>query len=106
MNFDGLDSQDPEYDSVDDCAEFLIDDDQVTFDHRVLQCLNYRLQRPIRALRTELESWGLTLAARPHKRHFRDLSSNDHDRWYGKGSSRSYGGSGWEQIAGFSGQEG
>jgi len=28
------------------------------------------------------------------------------DRWFGKGSSKSHGGSGWEQINGFAGQQG
>lgn len=49
---------------------------------------------------------GLDYAGREVPREVRGFHSNSHDRWYGKGSSATHGGSGWEQISGFSGQTG
>lgn len=49
---------------------------------------------------------GLDYAGREVPKEVRGFHANSHDRWYGKGSSATHGGSGWEQISGFSGQTG
>ena len=95
----------PEYESVEAFVEFLMDDEVDTFTAADLQALSAGVQRSIKRLRVELEGWGLSLAPRPSERHVRGFTSNPHDRWFGPGSCRSYGGSGHEQISGFGGQE-
>lgn len=56
------------------------------------------ITRAIRALGFEV--------VREVAKHIRTISSNSHDRWTGPGSCATHGGSGWEQISGFAGQEG
>jgi len=53
-----------------------------------------------------VKGYGLTIGERPVHREIRGFRSNSHDRWFGKGSSPTHGGSGWEQISGFAGQKG
>lgn len=55
----------PEYKSVEDFIQFKIDDEDDSFGFTDLQALNYRLQKPTRELRNELESYGLKLRERP-----------------------------------------
>jgi hypothetical protein len=97
---------DPEHASVEVFVEFLMDDERETFDHRDLQQLNEATQRRLGDLRRELEGYGLTLAHRAVSRRVRGVTTNSNDRWYGPGSERMHGGSGWEQIARFAGEEG
>jgi hypothetical protein len=106
VNFDGLDPNFPEFDSFEEFVEFLHDEETGVFDYRQLQCLNYRTGVPIHSLRIDLEAEGFKLAPRPVPRRIRGFSSNSHDRWFGPGSSPTHGGSGWENITGFAGQEG
>ena len=53
-----------------------------------------------------VKGYGLKIGERPIVREVRGFKSNPHDRWYGKGSSPTHGGSGWEQITGFAGPKG
>lgn len=106
IDFGGLDPNDNEFNSVEDFAEYLVDDDRTSFNWRHLNCLSDRLGRSNRALRRELESWGFTLTERGKPRSHRGFNANDNDRWYGPGSSPSHGGSGWSEITGMAGQEG
>ncbi len=93
----------PEFESVEAFVEFCIDDEQETFSSEDLQSLNFRLHKPVREIRRELESYGLQLARREPSRRVRGFTANPHDRW---SAFPSHGGSGWEQISGFSGQNG
>jgi hypothetical protein len=95
MDFDGLDANDDEFGSVEDFAEWLVDDDREEFDHRELQCLNYRLNVSVPSLRKRLESWGFSLAKRGQQRRIRGFNANNHDRWFGPGSDATHGGSGF-----------
>jgi hypothetical protein len=98
---------DPEYRSVEAFVEYLVEDEGDTeFDHFHLGLLAHSLERSRRDLCAELEEWGLKLKRRHSEPSFRTFSSNPHDRWYGPGSSPTHGGSGYEQISGFAGQEG
>jgi hypothetical protein len=95
----------PEYTSVLAFVEFLIDDEVETFSALDLQTLSAATQTSIKRLRAELEGWGLRLDPREPERRVRGYTANPHDRWYGPGACRTHGGSGWEQINGFGGQE-
>jgi hypothetical protein len=53
-----------------------------------------------------LKGYGLTMAERKPEKTVRGFHSNSHDRWSGPGSSSCHGGSGWQQISGFAGDEG
>ena len=96
----------PEHASVETFAEYLFDDERETFDHSDLALLGESTNERRQVIRRELESYGFTLSKRDPVRRVRGVTSNSHDRWYGPGSSRSHGGSGWEQINRFGGQEG
>ena len=100
VDYGGLDPEDGEFASVEDFAEYLIDDDRLKFDWRQLNCLSARTGVSNRALRQELEDWGFTLEERAPVRQARGFRANSHDRWYGPGSSKSHGGSGAAQIIG------
>ncbi len=53
-----------------------------------------------------LKDRGLSMDERTPPRRVRGFHSNSNDRWYGPGSCPTSGGSGWEQISGFAGQQG
>jgi hypothetical protein len=93
----------PEYASIEEFVEYLLDEDREQYDHEDLQLLAYSLRTSLRKVRAELDSWGLTLKARPHEQEVRGFSSWDENRWQGNPCG---GGSGWEQIAGIAGRKG
>lgn len=99
---------DPEYASVEAFVAYLIEDEGVfEFDHLQLGVLADALDRSRRDLCKELEEdWGLKLKKRFAPPSFRGFRTSSNDRWYGPGSSPTHGGSGWEQVSGFAGQEG
>ena len=104
--FGGLDPQDEEFDSIESFVESLTDNDRTEFTHLELKCLNYRLQRVTKLIKRELEDWRLKLTHRPKERHFRGFQTSSNDRFYGPGSSKTHGGSGWANITGMAGREG
>jgi hypothetical protein len=106
IDFGGLDPSDGEFESVEDFVEYLMDDDRTEFDWRHLNCLSSRTGKSNRALKHELERWGFTLAERRAPKRCRGFNTNSHDRWYGPGSSKTHGGSGWEEITGMAGRKG
>ncbi len=93
----------PEFESIEAFVEFLVDDEVEVFTAADLQALSAATQTSIKRLRVELEGWGLSLAHRPSERRVRGFTANPHDRW---SAFPSHGGSGWEQISGFSGPGG
>jgi hypothetical protein len=106
IDYGGLDPSDGEFASVEDFVEYLCDDDRTEFDWRHLNCLSARTGRSNRALRQELQGWGFALAERKAPKRVRGFNANPHDRWYGPGSCKTHGGSGWSEITGMAGQEG
>jgi hypothetical protein len=84
----------PEYRSVRDFVEHLLDDGREEYSHEDLEALNYRLRLPVREIRAELGDWGLRLAVRPPVRRTRGFRTSSHDRWFGPGSCPTHGGSG------------
>lgn len=97
---------DPELQTVEDFVEYLMAEDLETFSGEELQLLNRNLRRPVHAIRTELEDYGLKIAQRLKPRRIRGVRTSSNDRWFGPGSSPCHGGSGYEQINGFAGQIG
>ena len=104
LDEDILESED--YQSVEAFAEAAIDDNDLEFDWRHLAALAWNTRIARSDIRKELQSYGLTFIRKPSGRRVRTIGDNPHDRWYGPGSSPTHGGSGWEQVIGFAGQEG
>jgi len=96
----------PEYESLEAFVEYCLEEEVDRYSHVDLQELAYSLRRSHSKIRKELEEYGLRLRYREKEKEVRGWRSNDNDRWYGKGADRTFGGSGHEQINGFSGQEG
>lgn len=97
---------DPEYESVEVFVEFCMDDERETFTHVDLGNIAYATKTSRCVVRKELEGYGLTLEKRDAVRRTRGFNTSSHDRWYGKGSSPTHGGSGADQIQGWSGRKG
>jgi len=97
---------DPEHESIEGFVEYLLDEDRSEFTHEDLQQLAHALKRSTQGIRKELESWGLKLTLRQHEQHVRGINTSSNDRFWGPGSSKMHGGSGWEQVLGFAGQKG
>lgn len=97
---------DPEHESIESFVEYMADDEREVFTHADVNAIAKATQTSHHKVREELESYGLRLARREKERSIRGFNSNPHDRWYGPGAERTHGGSGWEQINGFGGQEG
>lgn len=93
----------PEYTSIEEFVEYMIDDEREEYDHEELGMLAYSLKLSVSKVRAVLADWGLRLTPRPKERNVRGINSWDHNRWAGNPCG---GGSGWEQIIGFSGQKG
>jgi hypothetical protein len=93
--------------SIESFGEFLLEEGRTTFTFEeaceLAQALGFSLPTP--AIRG-LKEYGFAMVERPSERRIRTISSSSHDRWFGPGSSRSHGGSGWEQVAGFAGRVG
>ncbi len=86
--------------------EYLFAEELTFFTHEDVVKLAKRTQTSDPKIIQEMESYGLTMVARREPKRVRGFQSNSHDRFYGPGSSKMHGGSGWEQISGFAGQEG
>jgi len=97
VRFEGLDPNDPEFESVEVFAEDLLDDDKVEFDHRELQCLNARTGLQVGVIRRTLEGYGFKLKVRGREKPFAGFSRNPHDRWI---VCPSFGGGGGSSIMG------
>ena len=93
----------PEFQNIE---AFVDDNESGEFTHFDLNVLNFRLRRPIRNIKAELESYGLRLQLRQNEVRTRGFTSNSNDRWSGPGSCPSHGGGGNDQIQGFAGEKG
>lgn len=60
----------------------------------------------VSAVIARLKEEGMTYTGREVPKKTRGFKSNSHDRWSGPGSCATHGGSGWEQVNGFAGEEG
>ncbi len=98
--------EEPEFESVEAFVDHCIDDDRESFTTKDLTTLSFQTQTSSKKVKLQLESWGLRLEFRPPERRVRGYRTNSNDRYYGPGSCRTHGGTGWEQINGFGGQSG
>jgi hypothetical protein len=97
----------PELESVEAFVEFLLDGGRDSFTYVEAEGLATDLGQTTAAYVIRgLKGYGLTMVTREPERRVRGINSPQHDRWYGKGSCKTHGGSGWEQVTGFAGQEG
>jgi hypothetical protein len=92
----------PEFASIEAFVQFCMDDDKETFSHEDLTALNFRLRTPVASIRQALESFGLALETRLALKRTRGFTTSSNDRWFGPGSSRTHGGSGFTSQAGTS----
>lgn len=90
----------PEYKSIEDFVQYMIDDERDTYTAEDLQALSYRLKRSTQKIVKELNGWGLKLEGREPEARPRGFQSPDHDRWYGPGSMPTHGGSGFDPSFG------
>ena len=97
---ESVDMEDPEYTSLEDFVQFLLDDERDTYTHEDLAALNFRTRMPINSIRKELEGYGFKLAVRAPVKQVRGFTSSSHDRWYGKGSLPTHGGAGIDAFTG------
>lgn len=95
----------PEYESVDAFAEFCIDDERDFFTTADMMALNQATSVRLQDVRKALEGYGLRFVPRERQKAVRGFTSNPHDRWYGPGADRTFGGSGQDQINGFAGDK-
>lgn len=93
----------PEYASLEEFVEYMMDDEREEYDHEELGMLAFSMKLSVPKVRTILDDWGLRLAHRSKEKNVRGYSAWDNNRWAGNPCG---GGSGWEQILGFSGQKG
>lgn len=98
---------DPEFESVEMFVQWLLDNDRDEFSFEEAEQLAKALGHSTATLAIRaLKDYGLRMMPRQAPKRVRGFTTSSHDRWYGPGASPMHGGSGWEQISGFSGQEG
>lgn len=95
----------PEFESVVAFVSFLLDEDRTAFLPGEAQRVAASEHRSLTKVMAELKSYGLTVALNRHA-NVRGFTTSSHDRFYGPGSEKMHGGSGWEQVTGFAGQSG
>ncbi len=96
---------DQEHKNIEVFVEYLMSDDQTMFQLSDVEQIAFALRRNQSTIIAELKSYGLAMVPRTPPKAVRGFTTNNHDRWYGPGAARSYGGSGHEQIAGWAGQQ-
>jgi len=87
-------------------CEDTLDDERDTVEYEEIEAVAEEVGLHVTMLVGLVKGYGLKIGARQKAKEVRGFTSNSHDRWSGKGSCASHGGSGWEQIAGFAGRKG
>jgi hypothetical protein len=95
----------PEHESIEAFVEFCVDDERDHFTTADMQAINRATHIRLQDVRKGLEGYGLRFVPREPEKRVRGWTSNPHDRFHGPGSDKMYGGSGWEQIAGWAGDK-
>ena len=93
----------PEYESIETFAEYLIDDDREEFFVVDVTKLRVNLRLSSQKVISALEGYGFTYTGPEKVRHTRGFTTNNHDRWYGPGASKTHGGSGVDPQSGILG---
>jgi hypothetical protein len=93
-----------ELQSVEAFGESLLDDGRTEFTYEeadtLAEALGLSIAAPVIAA---LKGYGFTMAERLPEKRIRGFHTNNHDRFQ---ACPMHGGSGWEQISGFGGQNG
>jgi hypothetical protein len=87
-------------------VEDLLDNDETEAPWHLLDAIAAELGCATYAVIQEAKTQGLTVGPRGVAKRVRTISSNSHDRWHGPGSCPTHGGTGWQQVSGFAGDEG
>jgi len=96
-----------ESESIEEFGEYLLGEDRTTFTFEEAESVAKALGHSVATLVIRgLKAYGFSQEPRKVPRRVRTISTSSHDRYFGPGSSKMHGGSGWEQIGGFAGQEG
>lgn len=82
------------------------DNEQEMVEYAEIEAAAEELDVSVQTIIGIVKGLGMRVGSRPKAKEVRGFTSNSHDRWFGKGSSATHGGSGWEQIAGFAGRKG
>lgn len=96
-------SNGPEYRNALAFVEYLIDDERTTFTIAEVQRVAANTRQTHKELIAEIAGWGFAFTAPAAPKAVRGFTANNHNRFEGNPGS---GGSGWQCIAGFAGQEG
>lgn len=88
-------------------GEELLDNDRTSFTYEEADALAVGLgySVPTMVIRA-LKAYGFEQRTREIPKRVRGFQTSSQDRYFGPGAERMHGGSGWEQITGFAGQEG
>jgi hypothetical protein len=86
----------PEYRSMLAFLAFLDADGTKDFSFEQLQELHRVTKESRRLLREEMEALGYRYLGRPHEKRVRGVKTSSNDRWFGPGSEKTYGGSGFD----------
>jgi len=90
--------------SVEAFGEYLLDDERTEFTFEEAEELAEALGLSVAgSIIAALKGYGFTMAERVPEKRVRGFHANNHDRWQ---ACPMHGGSGWEQISGFGGQNG
>lgn len=80
--------------------------DETSFTFKEAEALAAEAEIHVSTVVLRLKGRGLDYVGREVPKKVRGFNTSSHDRWYGPGSCPTSGGSGWELISGFAGQEG
>jgi hypothetical protein len=93
--------------SLDEFRDELLGNDRTSFTFGEAEKLAFELGFSLAApVIKGLKDRGLGMDERIPPRRVRGVRTSSNDRWFGPGSCPTSGGSGWEQISGFAGQQG
>lgn len=95
----------PEYQDIETFAQYLLDEERTSFLPGEAQRVAERMGKNTGEVQRELKSYGFTMDV-PTRCKVRGFTTSSNDRYFGPGSEKMHGGSGWVQINGFATQEG
>ncbi len=87
-------------------AQEMVDDERSSFTFEEATEVSEDVGVHVSTVIKLLKSYGFAYVERPVAKHVRGFTTSSNDRYFGPGSSKSHGGSGHEQIAGWAGQKG
>ena len=88
----------PEYASVEAFAEYCFAEEISEYSHEDLHSLGFALQMRVADIRVALSGYGLVLMTRVVPKHTRGYTTSSNDRWFGPGSSKTYGGAAHNSV--------